>query len=79
MLHRTLTIIQSGAVSYAVCPRCNSRLESKYLVLVRATEEIRRKEQSHVCRPVDVLMPLRDEPSKILPLRPDFRQPILPA
>lgn len=69
-MHRPLTIIQSGAVSYAICARCNSRLESKYLVLVRATEEIRRKEESHVCRPVEVLMPLRDEPFRPLALRP---------
>jgi len=60
---RPLTIIQRGAISYAVCPRCNGRLESKYLDLLRATEEIRSKHELHVCRQIEECRALRDEPS----------------
>lgn len=70
MLPRPLTIIHKGAFSYTICPRCNSRLESKYLDMLRAAEEIRRKHESHVCRQVEVSVPLPDELYKTLALRP---------
>jgi hypothetical protein len=70
MLSRPLTIIHRGAFSYTICVRCNSRLESKYLDMLRAGEEIRRKHESHVCQQVEVSVPLPDEPSKTLALRP---------
>jgi hypothetical protein len=63
---RPLTIIQRGAISYVVCARCNGRLESKYLDLVRATEQIRSKYESHVCREIEECRALRDEPSTSL-------------
>jgi hypothetical protein len=59
---RPLTIIQRGAVFYAVCARCNGRLESKYLDLLRATEAIRSKYESHVCRAIEERKAQRDEP-----------------
>ena len=60
---RPLTIIQRGAISYAVCARCNGRLESKYLDLLRATKEIRSKYESHRCRQIEECRALREEPS----------------
>lgn len=60
---RPLTILQHGAISYAVCARCNGRLESKYLDLLRATEAIRRKYESHVCREIEDRGTLRDQHS----------------
>ena len=61
---RPITIIQRGLISYTICVRCNSKLESKYLDWQRATEEIRRKYASHPCRKPEVAGALRDEPSK---------------
>lgn len=60
-MRRPLTIMQRGAVSYTTCARCNSRLESKCLDLLRATEEIRNMYDEHVCQPMETSVPLRDQ------------------
>ena len=65
---RPITIIQRGLISYTICVRCASKLESKYLDWQRASEEIRRKYASHACRKVEVAGALRDEPSKQVPM-----------
>jgi len=49
---RTLTIFQHGPTSFAVCGRCNGKSESKLLDLLKATEEIQDKYESHKCKRV---------------------------
>jgi hypothetical protein len=50
---RALTMFQHGLVWFAICKRCHSRIESRFLYLLKATEEIRDKYETHKCRSVE--------------------------
>jgi hypothetical protein len=50
---RTLTIVQRGLTSFAVCGRCNGRFESKFLNRFKAKHDIQEKYEAHKCREVE--------------------------
>lgn len=50
---RTLTIVQGGLTSFAVCGRCNGRFDSKFLNVFKAKNDVQEQYKAHKCREVE--------------------------
>ena len=51
-MKRTLTIVQQGLTSFAICGRCNGRFESRFLNAFKAKHDIEEKFEGHKCREI---------------------------